>query len=297
MRSTWVCILFLGLLVSCQTTKTPEVSREIDESALAKMTMKVILEDISPTFWRDPNEVGSMYFSFFLYNNGQLIDQTNLKTIHVFNEFGTNWTLDPVTSATTVGDWFRCSDDTLSLDKSVLVLKRYTFDFELKDGKKYRKKVDLSSLFSVGSVYQYVYSNEYNGRKNSQYVNSISRPQVKSATRSGDDLVVEFTVNDSRVTNFDVFLYDKNRKSIGDCPVFVNDLSGQVSKQLNSGTAFYVDGRVNRVIIPGRTVAFETGKTFGDLEHILINVTDAATMIHTGDYLQLITKSDRFHLQ
>jgi hypothetical protein len=286
-------LALLTMLVSCQTSRNEDVAVRPDETTLSGVSLRFIVEDIPDSYWLSPANTAPLTFSFFLLNNGDLINSENLARIVVRNEDGGSWAMAPRFVQGSVGGWFRCYDNKLTTDKTLLPLDHYQFDFILKSGRILRKTVDAAALFSPNKTVKYLYSVSYQGKKDDDFLPSLARPQLSADRGSTDSqLRLRFSINDSRVKSFGFDFLDKDRHFLSYRGDFFNDLTNQVSPDLNSGHGFYTDGKSNELVIDVSKLGLRAGKTAADIAYVSLTVRNASVVIPVGSFGELQTKSE-----
>jgi hypothetical protein len=150
------------------------------------------------------------------------------------------------------GYGIRYSDAVYSLDGGVDPLTGYTVEIRLKDGSLVSKAFDIpppNGKSPPGGAL-YAVDDRYDGIKSSGFVPVIARPVVSSARIAGDRLELEFVINDDRVANVFVSLYDADKKVIGSSQFAYRTNNWAPAPELNEGRGLLIDGGSNRWVIP-----------------------------------------------
>jgi len=133
--------------------------------------------------------------------------------------------------------------------------------------------------------YGYAYS-ENGSALNSTYVPAIKRPTVTA--HAIDDLAaqlsVTFAVNDSRVYDGYLWLYDGADTYIGYSSYFRGSADGVVSSIVNGGTTFNTDGSPNVVLLGSPDITLSAGYDFSNIAKVVVVVTDGTQYAAAGRY-------------
>ena len=133
--------------------------------------------------------------------------------------------------------------------------------------------------------YAYAYS-ENGSALDSTYVPALKRPIVTahSIDYQALQLSLTFTVNDSRVYDGYLWLYDAADTYIGYSSYFRGSISGAVSSTINGGAAFNTDGSSNVTVMDNSDISFLAGHDFTNVTKALLVVTDGTQYAAAGRY-------------
>jgi hypothetical protein len=133
--------------------------------------------------------------------------------------------------------------------------------------------------------YDYAYSENGNAL-NSTYVPAIKRPTVTahSIDYLASQLSVTFAVNDNRVYDGYLWLYDGADTYIGYSSYFRGSADGAVSTIVNGGTTFNTDGSSNVVVTGSADVTLFAGYDFMSIAKVVVVVTDGTQYASAGRY-------------
>jgi len=273
MKSKFLCLTFLLMLMACQSHRGNLLQNIGDKDLFTDMRVQFVFEDIDPKFWSKPT-AGSMHLNIFMFYQGATLDSSVIKEMRIYDKNGVNWTRSPKVTPNYVGDWSRSITSNYSINYSVLSLSEYTIEITMTDGRVYRRKYDPPDPEIGGTnTKKYIYSADYNGRKDDEYVQCLRRAEVKESAIEDDLIRLVFSVDDHRVNNGYVTFYDKDKKYLAQAQ-FKNAYSLEVAPYLNRGTALFIDGRDNELSIAQTDLAFSKDRSFSEIKYAVVVLTN-----------------------
>jgi hypothetical protein len=117
-----------------------------------------------------------------------------------------------------------------------------------------------------------------------------SAPLVRRATlgthsNNGTTLIINFTVNDSKVYNGYVWLYDASNAAVGySKTTFRDSANGNILPILNGGGAYNTNGTTNTVTLTNADITYSSGKSYSDISKFIVVLTDGAQYAAPGRY-------------
>jgi hypothetical protein len=216
-----------------------------------------------------------MFLNVFVFYQGATLDSSVIREMKIYDKNGVNWTKTPEVTPNYVGGWSRFRTADYSVNYSVLSLSEYTIEITLTDGKVYRRKYDPPDPeIGVSNTKKYIYSADYKGRKDDEYVQCLPRAEIKESIIEDDLIRLVFSVDDHRVNNGYVQFYDKDKKYLARVSQFKNAYSLEVAPYLNQGTALFVDGTDNKLSIAQRDLEFSKGRSFSEIKYAIVVLTN-----------------------
>jgi hypothetical protein len=274
MKSKLLCLTLLLMLMACQSHRGNVPQNTRDKDLFTDMRVQFIYEDIDPTYWTKPT-TGSMFLDVFVFYQGATLDSSAVKEMRIYDNNGISWTKSPDVTPKYVGGWSRSKTAHYSVNYSVLSLSEYTIEIAMADGSVYRRKYDPPDPEIGGSnTKKYVYSVDYKGKKDDEYVQGLRRPQIKESIIENDLIRLVFSVDDHRVKNGYVEFYDKDKKYLARVPQFKNAYSLEIASYLNRGTDLFVDGTDNELTIAQTDLEFSRGRSFSEIKYAIVVLTN-----------------------
>ena len=133
--------------------------------------------------------------------------------------------------------------------------------------------------------YAYAYS-ENGSALDATYVPTIKRPTVTAHALDigAQQMSVTFAVNDSRIYNGFLWLYDSADTYVGYSDYFRDSTGGVVSNMVNGGAAIFTDGSPNVVGLGRSDITLLAGYDFTTIAKAVVVVTDGAQYVAADRY-------------
>lgn len=163
---------------------------------------------------------------------------------------------------------------------SALVMGEYFVKVVFKDGSVAKRifTIDNDGITKNDNSVNYIYSNEYTGTANADYVAAVDRPVISAGTK-GPNILVTFKVSDSRINDGLLLFYDTNGNYIAQSKTFKSSTTA-VRSFLNSGTAYNIDGTDNSITITDADIKYEDTKSLSDITHVSV------VAMHSNEFLK-----------
>jgi len=262
-----------------------------------------VVSNFHPNF--RPNSARITFYIDF----SKAVQASEIESIKIVAEYATNrsWTIDDSdymtdnlyefqdgTTGIAVNNLFT---EALSDNASAIYLGDYVLTVTLKDSKilSYTHNVPApSSKGTNGKKYGYTENYSNTANLSAEYVPLLKRAQIQSAVLSGaaSKLTVMFAINDSRVYNGSIWMYDKDNNFVGRLKDGLRDPeTGMVSSSLNTGTVFKTGGALNTVTVDASQISFQQGKSFNDVAELHVVLYDGRQYKDTSNVFEIDSES------
>ena len=255
----------------------PAVTFSDEEIGAAFLNAKVILtmDEIPHSYWVTEVTDQSMYFNLFLIDRSETLTKNTAAKLKIIDKTGRFWDQVPKTYNFRIGNWENNYSTTYSLNGSVISIEKYTIELTTPSGRKFKREYDpVQNMRLDGEGKRFMYSSDYFGKVNAEYLQCLISPKVKKAYLKDDALTIEFTVDDPRVKNGSVGFYTTEKKSVGWSGYFYNGYSEQTVASLNNGNGLKTDGSLNVITLTGANSNLNKDKKISDVGKIAITVYD-----------------------
>lgn len=301
-------MLLVFVLVGCPAQKkveVPEPEPPVVEAKLAVDKVGWVIYNYDPTF----SATASARIRFYIDFKSTEVKPEDIKSIEIINEHSTNlsWTVDSADSikenlkTTSTGNIFyqtgRLFSTSYSENGSVLPLGNYDFYITPTEGEvvKYTHLVPATGSKSTNAK-KYTFSEDYVNANNplADYDPLLKRAKISAAflDASQTRLTVKFNVNDTRVYDGSVWLYDTDGNYIGYTQDGFRDFeTGQITSNINSGNSFKTGGAENSVVVEAPQLSFEDGKGISDIAFTHIALYDGWQFKDTDSSFDIISIS------
>jgi len=275
-----ITIIFL-----CGVFLLTEISCTLDTPKTVTVTgLGWVIENIPSTFWTTP--VPSTCFYDFWIDYTGTFSIGDVEYARIYNSDKSRWWTIPLTSdfvtSRYIGGWY-CGYDSDYLN--TLPIGNLTAEIKLKNGA-------MSSFDKIipapGSTSNPGYTKVYTEECVPPPANSIEmlkRPGISGSTinPSGQNLMISFTIDDSRVYSGWVWLYDLSDNFVANTTLaFRNSTSGSLTSIINSSFPNLISA--NTVSIVNSDLTFATGRSFSDIAKYIVVVTDGNQFTSAGKY-------------
>ena len=266
--------------------------------------VEYIIENIHPTFWGDKPDSSfpRLFYNFFIYINDFKNSINNVKEVGVEDPHGIYWVINlkKNTSYGYIGGYVRFYNTALSETGSVLAMKNIKVIIITKDGQKIEYPISLPEPGKIEtSEKSYLFVETYRGKLQNNYVQALKLGKISSAAIvDKNQLVLDFSIDDSRVFNGRVVLYDKKMNYLGESRQFIIPFSKEILSTLNKGDNFFVDNQINHLTLNESQVAFEKGGKISKVKYINLWLTDGAQFAdaENPDYFNYVSRSEIFEV-
>lgn len=261
-------------MASC-ANDTTTAQREIEITSISW-----IYSNIDTTYW-DTFTDATLFVDFDIKYSGSNITYEDIESAKFSIPAGNTWTY-------TIDADFVDSDNNLRYstnpDGAVMPVGPITFEVKLTNGHTATFTQDFpipGSLLSSGNSYLYT-TEDYNGTITADYSRMLKRATNISGTK-GANIDINFSINDSNAFSGYIWFYDVSGNYVGvTADYFVDFSTGNADIIINSGAGFNNNGTTNNVILDLADIALATGKTFADITHFHLIVTDGNQYVGTS---------------
>jgi hypothetical protein len=246
------------------------------------------VSNIDTSLWTSGTVTNHLYYTFVVKYSGTLTS-SDVSSMRVYLPGNTKyWNLSPSTTLDTADNMFYATYYTYDTD--TLILGTLKAELVLTNGQSSSVSLTVAEPGSSSNSHGYAYIvSEDNTTTTGSVVNAIVRPtSVSAAKTSGtESLTVNFTLNDSRILNGWVALYDSSHNYLGSTPYFVNANTGSKSSYLNAGSGINTTS-ANVLSIPLASCSSSTGTAidFSTVSECVVIATDGGQYVSNGYYDQ-----------
>lgn len=243
-----------------------------------------ILHNFAPDINLCSHNGGNIYISFYISFNEKAIDSSDIKSIVVKSPTGQHWHFDSQEVIEYMMKSKKCDLAIEYLHKATtpneLPLGEYNFEIILHNGFKITEKLNVPAPDSVDTDGNLgVYTEDYQNAENppEKFISMPKRAIINDCVMDEEEskLIVKFLVDDPRIYNGWICLYDSYNKYLGSSNYFRNFNNGEFSKVLNNGTDFNIVGSENLAIISINDINFkEDWYSIKDISNIRIGLSD-----------------------
>jgi hypothetical protein len=251
-----VLAIFTGCLLAsgCKSNATNQAPSFAGEQGWA-------IENIDPTFWTNAPPA-TMYRNFWIYAEDPDGAQ-DIVYIAVTDSSGHYWTLqddyDPTYDYW--GGWGRCYDSS-----SPDMARLGSYEVLVRDSAGHEITTTIACNGPAGeSGFSFVYSEAYSGNL-SGGTPALRKATSLDGTRDADQITVKFTVDDARVHEGWLWLYDSSGHYIG----WTDRFWGII----NSGSGIYTDDSLNTLVMSSTQLKLESGHSFTEVAGFEVVLTD-----------------------
>jgi hypothetical protein len=224
-----------------------------------------VVENIDPTYWTKSGSVSNatVHRGFWIYAHDPEGAQ-DITYIKVTDPDGTFWLLqdDYDSQYDFWGGWHFYS----SASPHSAKLGLYEVLVEDSAGHRIQTSIAFNSPGSTSGS-GFVYSESYTGNTAGGTA-ALKRATGLSGAKVANDLTVSFQVNDSRVHEGYVWLYDDAENYVG-----WTDRFGGV---INAGAGIFTNDALNTLQLPSSQLILEAGRNFSDVAGFHVVLTDGA---------------------
>jgi hypothetical protein len=237
-------------------------------------------ESIDPSFWTTPPPNGqTAFFDFIIHYTGE-IAFSDIEYARVYLPGGTRWwTLNKETryfdaTARTIGGFGRWFDNA---QPNILPLGDLLVEVKLTNGaiSRYTRYVPAPASLTA-DPYSTMYSEDLNPppAASTPMIKRASLGAINTSTAATQTLSLTFSVNDPRVYNGLVWLYDAAGTYLGGYYYFRDSATDLIRPAL--GGALATDGTLNTLTLHATDLTFNTGATFSQVARFEVVLTDGA---------------------
>jgi hypothetical protein len=244
------------------------------------------MENIDQSYWRTFRDQ-SAYINFSIHFKQSNITASDIKSIVVTAPTGRKWINDDAAYIEANFDpqipkytgMRRLYSTYHSSNASVLPIGNYKFNVTYTSGEVATFALLVPEPGSTGTdTVSYTYTEDYVYASNPPdgYSELPLRATINSTLldTTTSQLSVDFSVNDPKVYNGYIWLYDASGNYIGLSEQFRDFASGTVSTTVNLGATFTNDGTANSVVLLDRHIEFNSGYTMSDIYSLHVVLTD-----------------------
>jgi len=246
----------ISLAVAISAPAYPRIV-DVERTAIAIDRVDAVVESLGPDFLTQ-NQDSYTYLVFSIYVSLKSATFDDIDGVTVFTSGKeSHWSIDAKKywdpGKRMIGGFgIRYSDTVYSIDGGISPLTGYTAEIRLKDGSVVAKAFDIpppNGEFPPGGA-RYASDDRYDGILSDGFVPALARPAVAAARIVGDNLELEFSINDDRVANAFISLYDADKKTIGASQYAYRTSNWAPAPELNDGRGLLLDGGANHWAIP-----------------------------------------------
>jgi hypothetical protein len=276
---------FITSTILCGIILTTTISCNLQPITVTVTGLGWVIKNFPSSYWLGSPPPSSCFYDFWIYYTGTFA-LSDIEYARVYNNNKTRWWDIPLVedyfTSEYIGGWFSFYDNDYF---NTLPIGNLTAEIKLKNG-------SISSFDKVipapGSTttlgYEKVYTEDcsvppYNS------INMIYRPVVTGSTISygGSELTINFAIDDSRVYNGWVWLYDSSNNTVAYSTLHFRDsTNGNLTSIISS--PFQNDGTPNTVSITNTDLTFITGRSFNEIAKLIVVVTDGNQFALEGKY-------------
>ncbi len=257
-------------------------------------------ENIPTSYWSYNKTSATMLFNCFIYDNTNVFPDNEELLTTMTNEDSSFWSYRTNISNRTILKWLNFYSPKYSYDGSVLPLGKYDIEITDKNGNKIHKIIDTTNILKYhDKSFKYIYSPNYTGSINTDYVPALSRAIITSIVKTKDKITVIFSCNDDRIQNGCVNFFD-NTGQVNYTSYFYNTYSKQKSPFLNNGNGLNIDGTENTITLNISDIFFKENKSFENIKTAvisLLNVDNPIPSQQTSDTVILSSNTEYFLIE
>ena len=244
------------------------------------------IDNIDQSFWltTPPSTHALIYFS--IYCSGD-VSASDISSVKVTGPDSAVWTLGP--SSLTINAQYHeviLSYLMESGHADTMPIGIYVFELTYTDGSKtsYNQLIPAPDSTSTNG-YTKVYTQELAPSPPADGTETVRRATLGAHSNSGGTLTINFTVDDSKVYNGYVWLFDSANNYVGSTTTeFRSGSDGGVLPILNGAGSFDTSGGNNTVTFTNGEIYYQSGKTFSDINKFILVLTDGHQYASQGKY-------------
>ncbi|HYH01812.1 MAG TPA: hypothetical protein VEC37_01815 [Bacillota bacterium] len=278
------------LLVVCSIIPSSLYAEATSSQSLKIKKIDFYIDNLHPLFYDtpkvNPNSQPRLYYNFYIYIDNLQNHISNIKEVQIQNGFGIYWRIDHKSEVNLVWGYIGSSsgwfDTVTSNNSAVLSIQDLKAVIIMNDG------TVIEEVFSIpepGALKPdtkgFVFADTYRGKMDDNYVPALKYGSIQRVQLKDDTFYIDFNINDSRVANGKLMLYDKKRNYIGESKIFINVYSREILDGLNQGKAFYTDGTNNTVELTNYDIILEKGRKANQIKYVALKLMDGNQFIGT----------------
>ena len=278
-----LCLCFLLALSFASCDNGSSASSISKDKTISIKSVGYVLENIDRTFWYSwpGDNYNTVFLSIWVYFNETDITANDIRNVIITDPDGDYWSY---TGSKEIkenlninrkyfGGWTRYTGGK-GLNPNLNKIGYYTAEITLKNGKSssYRFKVKSPGMDRINND-QFTYSEDYPSPDHTM-APMPKKAIVTASTKSTDTINIDFTIDQSMISNGYATFYDANNNSVGRTHDFLLMPSETPMQIINEGKGFYINGDTNKLTVQGQNISFFEGKSFADIDNFHIILID-----------------------